>query len=95
MRTSVKAAVVGVFAVSLLGIAAMIGNNLRRASPLRVGIVEWPGFYPLVCAIDRGEFRKSGLDVSIKVFPDNPSENAAMDNGEIDIIGTTCRIFWR
>lgn len=54
---------------------------------LRVGIIDWPGFYPAALAREKGVFEKSGLSVDIQIFPDNPTLNLALENNQVDIAG--------
>jgi NitT/TauT family transport system substrate-binding protein len=49
----------------------------RSKASLRVGIIDWPGFYPLAIAKEKGLLEKEGLTVELKVYPDNPSLDLA------------------
>jgi ABC-type nitrate/sulfonate/bicarbonate transport system substrate-binding protein len=79
---------IAIGAVVLIGLAAL-AIKLNGPKVLSVGIVEWSGFYPLVCAVERGDFKKVGLDVKLQVYVDNPTTNAAIVKGEADIVGLT------
>ncbi len=76
-----------VLATVIGGVAFQVTRN--KSIPIRVGMVEWAGFYPLVCATQRGDFKKEGLDVSIQVYKDNSASNAAVAKGDVDIVGLT------
>jgi len=56
------------------------------APPLRIGVVEWPGFYPLVAGVTDGAFARAGLSVEVRTYPDNPTLNNALRRQEVDLI---------
>lgn len=58
-----------------------------RGHVLRVGIIDWPGFYPAALAQEKRVFEKSGISVDIQIFPDNPTLNLALENNQVDIAG--------
>lgn len=74
---------------AIVGIISIAAVFTARKPALRIGIVEWPGFYPLVCANERGDFVRAGLDVKMLTLADNPAANRAFQNNELDIIGGT------
>jgi ABC-type nitrate/sulfonate/bicarbonate transport system substrate-binding protein len=78
-------------AVAAVVIIGGVGFQItqKNAGPIRVGMVEWAGFYPIVCGVQRGDFKKAGLDISVKIYKDNPSANSAVEKGEVDIVGLT------
>lgn len=81
--------IVGAVAAVVIVGAVLFQITRKKLGPIRVGIVEWSGFYPIVCGVQRGDFKKAGLDVSIRVYKDNPSVNIAIEKGEVDIVGLT------
>ncbi len=81
---------------ALLGLGALLIWSLLRPAPLPplvVGVMEWPGFYPVMaCAVDR--IFADGPDVRVVLYPDNPSLNAALRRKEVDLItGAACDAF--
>lgn len=78
------------FLTSLLAILATIllscGSAPASSSPLRIGVMEWPGFYPVMAGVVDGTFAQQGLTVEVRCFPDNPSLNRALRHHEVDVI---------
>jgi len=64
--------------------------TLLRADPtpaLRVGVMEWPGFYPLMAGAVDGSL----TGIQVVAYADNPSLNAALRRREVDaVVGAAC-----
>jgi NitT/TauT family transport system substrate-binding protein len=59
-------------AVGALALVACGGreSNDRSRRPLRVGIDLWAGYFPLLIAVQRGDFAAAGLEVEVQI-PEN------------------------
>lgn len=55
--------------------------------PLKIGIIDWVGFYPLKIAETEGIYQKNGVSVEVTLYPDNPTLNEALKKGAVDIAG--------
>ena len=53
-------------------------------TPLRVGWILWPGFYPLVIAEQKGFFEERGLEVELLLYETASAETAALASGMVD-----------
>jgi len=61
------------------------GSSSAKVTPLKVGVVEYSGIAPTQLGIDKGIFRKHGLDVKL-VPGDNPAAiSAQVLSGQLDI----------
>ncbi len=72
----------------LVGVAIVLVAFLARRpppAPLRVGLVEWPGFYHLMAATRDGSYTAARLQVELRAFPGNPEANSAFAKGEVDL----------
>ncbi|MFM2089628.1 MAG: hypothetical protein RLZZ127_117 [Planctomycetota bacterium] len=77
------AAAVPLICAALLGL--LLGAGRPQVQPLRLGLVEWPGFYDLhVGALD-GSWTAAGRRIQPQVFPDNPACNEAFLAGRLDL----------
>jgi NitT/TauT family transport system substrate-binding protein len=74
---------------TLCGLACTVttgcGNASAPKSPLRIGVIEWSGFFPVMQPQVDGGYAAADLTTTVTVFPDNPTLNAALLAGEIDV----------
>jgi NitT/TauT family transport system substrate-binding protein len=61
------------------------GDPPPAASSLRIGVIEWSGFFPVMQAEVDQAYARTGLTTKVSAFPDNPTLNAALLAGEIDV----------
>lgn len=57
----------------------------KQAQTLRVGIMDWPGFYPLVIAVKNKEFENKGIKVELIKGKDNNELNSFLETGKVDL----------
>ena len=86
MRVRRLAAAVLVAALILLGLVP--GASVQEVPKLTLAISGWTGFAPLVLAVDKGIFKKNGVEVTIKKMPP-ANRHQAMAAGDVQIIATT------
>ena len=87
MRQPILAALVAVLPIlgaALLGLVLTSGPAPRPPA-LRLGLVEWPGFYDLQVGAVDGSWTAAGRPIQARLFPDNPSCNEAFLAGELDL----------
>ena len=72
------------FALALAGLL-LVGCGKDPEPPLRLGIMEWSGFYPAAKAEADGSFTKAGVPTRVIAYPDHASLYQAFAKGEIDI----------
>jgi len=75
--------------ISLLVISFFYGCDKPQAAkaPLKVGVIEWTGFYGLMRGQVEGAFAAAGLSVEVIGYPDNPTMNAELAAGRLDACG--------
>ncbi|MGQ9371293.1 ABC transporter substrate-binding protein [Azospirillum sp. ST 5-10] len=69
-------------AVLLLG---TVSAPALAADTIRVLAPTWPGFAPVLVAMDKGYFKDLGLDVEMKFEDDRANVMAAMARGDIEV----------
>ena len=78
--------------LSLLGLAVALGGVANTAlaadTPVAIGISGWTGFAPLTLADKAGIFKKNGLDVTLKMVPQQ-SRHLAIASGSLQCAATT------
>ena len=62
-------------AVLLFGLAALLSCQRQQHPPIRISLIDWPGFYPLYLAKSLGLYQQQGLEVELILSPDNPRAN--------------------
>lgn len=62
---------------------------------VRMAFSTWTGYGPLVVAVEKGIFKKHGLDVTYTVVEDPTARFAAFKAGSLDAIATTVDTFTR
>lgn len=60
------------------------GAQAEVKTPLRVGWILWPGFYPLVIAEEKGFFEAQGVEVELLLYESAAEETAALASGMVD-----------
>jgi ABC-type nitrate/sulfonate/bicarbonate transport system substrate-binding protein len=89
MRRILPAVVVAAVPIACMALLALVlvraGGGPARGPDLRLGLVEWPGFYDLHVGAHDGSWTAAGRRIRPLVFPDNPSCNAAFLAGELDL----------
>ena len=82
--------------LSLLGLAVALGGAANTAlaadTPVAIGISGWTGFAPLTLADKAGIFKKNGLDVTLKMVPQQ-SRHLAIASGSLQCAGTTVETY--
>ncbi|MDX5628965.1 MULTISPECIES: ABC transporter substrate-binding protein [unclassified Brenneria] len=83
--------------LSLLGLAATLGSMTVGAAqaadtPVAIGISGWIGFAPLTLADKAGIFKKNGLDVTLKMVPQQ-SRHLAIAAGSLQCAATTVETY--
>jgi NitT/TauT family transport system substrate-binding protein len=71
--------------VLAVGCALLAGCGKQPEPPLRIGIMEWSGFYPAAKAAADGAFSRAGVPTTVVSFPDNASLYQAFRKEEIEI----------
>ncbi len=71
-------------AAFLLSACSGVGAQPTAKTPLRVGWILWPGFYPLVIADQKGFFQKHGVEVDPIFYNLSGEETAALASGMLD-----------
>lgn len=83
--------------LSLLGLAVALGSvtvSVAQAAntPVAIGISGWTGFAPLTLADKAGIFKKNGLDVTLKMVPQQ-SRHLAIASGSLQCAATTVETY--
>lgn len=76
---------------TLMGVLAAVmlfSTAAKAAEPLRVGYSDWPGWVIWEVALEKGWFKKEGLDVKFEWF-DYVASMDAFGAGKIDVVGMT------
>ena len=76
---------------TLMGVLAsvmLLSTAAKAAEPLRVGYSDWPGWVIWEVALEKGWFKKEGLDVKFEWF-DYVASMDAFGAGKIDVVGMT------
>lgn len=60
-------------------------SKQEPAQILRVGIMDWPGFYPLVIAIKNKSFETKSFKVELIKGKDNNELNSLLETGKVDL----------
>ncbi len=63
----------------------LVGCGTDSEPPLRLGVMEWSGFYPAAKAAADGAFTRAGVPITVVSFPDNAAIYQAFTTGKIDI----------
>jgi ABC-type nitrate/sulfonate/bicarbonate transport system substrate-binding protein len=71
--------------LALLAVLAGCGDPVQPQPPLRIGVMEWTGFYPVMRADVEHSFTQAGVEAQVISFPDNPSLYRAFNAGDIDV----------
>ncbi|PWC20870.1 ABC transporter permease [Brenneria roseae subsp. roseae] len=81
-------------AISLAIALSGIGVNAVQAAdtPVAIGISGWTGFAPLTLADKAGIFKKNGLDVTLKMVPQQ-SRHLAIASGSLQCAATTVETY--
>jgi NitT/TauT family transport system substrate-binding protein len=66
------------------GLAALTAMPAVAADKIRVLSPTWPGFAPVLVAIDKGYFKELGLEVELKFEDDRSNVMAAYARGDIE-----------
>lgn len=82
LRTLNLCIITGFSLVMTLGLG---GCGAPEKKTLRIGTMEWSGFYPLSKAQEDGLFAKAGVSTQVLAYPDNPAVYAAFTRGDIDV----------
>lgn len=77
------------------GLAAGEEAAAHSNTTVRVAFSTWTGYGPLVVAVEKGIFKKHGLDVTYTVVEDPTARFAAFKAGSLDAIATTVDTFTR
>ena len=83
-----RLAVIAAVSVALVAGATLV---LLRPAPapapslLRIGVIEWSGFYGVMRGHVEGRYAAIGLPVSVIAYPDNPTMNEALAAGSLDL----------
>lgn len=77
------------------GLAAGEDEAANSNTTIRVAFSTWTGYGPLVVAVEKGIFKKHGLDVTYTVVEDPTARFAAFKAGSLDAIATTVDTFTR
>jgi NitT/TauT family transport system substrate-binding protein len=67
------------FLVIMVLVVTACGKTEPPVQRLRLGCIEWPGFYHIIALS-----QQTNTHFDIRVFPDNPTMNAALAKGEVD-----------
>lgn len=57
----------------------------KQKPVIRVGIMDWPGFYPLLLALNDGAFQKASYQIEIIKGKDNFELNSFIESGKVDL----------
>jgi NitT/TauT family transport system substrate-binding protein len=57
----------------------------KQAQTLRVGIMDWPGFYPLAIALKDKSFENKSFKIELIKGNDNDELNAFLETGKVDL----------
>lgn len=64
-------------------------NADKTSKQLNVGIVTWVGFAPLFVSVNKGYFKKNGLNVRVSIIEDEASRRSAFVSGQLDLAANT------
>ena len=83
--------------LSMLGLAVTLGcgainTAMAAETPVAIGISGWTGFAPLTLADKAGIFKKNGLDVTLKMVPQQ-SRHLAIASGSLQCAATTVETY--
>jgi NitT/TauT family transport system substrate-binding protein len=82
--------------LSMLGIAVTLSCSALSSAwantPVAIGISGWTGFAPLTLADKAGIFKKNGLDVTLKMVPQQ-SRHLAIASGALQCAATTVETY--
>lgn len=73
-------------AVLLLGLASLQSCHRQQHPPIRISLIDWPGFYPLYLAKSLGLYQQQGLEVELILSPGNPQANQLFETGGADLV---------
>ncbi len=71
-------------AYAFAGLSLLAAAPASAADTIRVLAPTWPGFAPVLVAIDKGYFKELGVDVEMKFEDDRTNVLAAMARGDIE-----------
>ena len=74
--------------MGVLAAVMLFSTAAKAAEPLRVGYSDWPGWVIWEVALEKGWFKKEGLDVKFEWF-DYVASMDAFGAGKIDVVGMT------
>lgn len=75
-------------AVALIVAGLASPGSMQELPKLTLAISGWTGFAPLTLALEKGIFKKNGVEVSIKKMPP-ANRHQAMAAGDVQMIATT------
>jgi NitT/TauT family transport system substrate-binding protein len=76
----------GIFLLVATFLLCGCGDTPKKPA-LRIGVIEWTGFYGLMRGHVDGAFASAGLSVEVIGYPDNPTINADLAAGRLDVGG--------
>lgn len=79
---------ISTFKKSLAALALLASTTLAQAEPLKIGYSDWPGWVAWEIAIEKGWFKKAGVDVEFLWF-DYVASMDAYAAGKIDAVCMT------
>lgn len=75
-----------VSAALLLCLPLLQSCHRQQHPPIRISLIDWPGFYPLYLAKTLGLYQQQGLEVELILSPDNPQANQLFETGGADLV---------
>lgn len=74
--------------ISLLFGMALLQSCTKQSHqrPIRISLIDWPGFYPLYLAKSLGLYQKEGVEVELILSPGNPQANQVFETGGADVV---------
>jgi NitT/TauT family transport system substrate-binding protein len=75
--------------------AISAGHAHAGTTTVRMAFSTWTGYGPLVVAVEKGIFKKYGLNVTYQIVEDPTARFAAFRAGKLDAIATTVDTFTR
>lgn len=87
MKGKIRAGIASAILISGLLFALLIykGFFTETRRTYKVGLIDWPGFYPIILADKYGLFKKRQVDVKIVISKDNPEMNEGFRVHESDM----------
>jgi NitT/TauT family transport system substrate-binding protein len=86
MLKSYKIGMLILFIVGVVFIVFLAKQKIRfqESRTIRVGVMDWPGFYPAVAASAANAFEAEGIRVELVLAKDNPALNSLLETGNVD-----------